>query len=101
MNSEKEITFSKDASGDYLTMCESVYVAGSLWVSVISTSGTRGTIVDPAALLQGLHDLGVDVVGFQPKQSLEDKINDYLVNISCDDLTKDIMNIINNHEEDA
>lgn len=101
MNSNKEITLPKDASGGYLAMCESVYVAGSLWVSVTSTSGASAAVVDPAALLQGLHDLGVDVVGFQPSQSLEDKVRQYLDLVSADDIADDIMDIINNHKEDV
>lgn len=90
----------KDDGGNYLTLTESVGAPGSVWVYVSGFDGVCGTKVHHTALLEALHDLGVDVVGFQPKRTLEYKVRQYLDLVSADDIADEIMNIINEHKED-
>ena len=97
------IDLPKDHMGDFLSVAESGYVPGSLWIYVNHSDlevGGFGAVVHPTALLQALHDLGVDVVGFQPYQSLGDKILKYLGLATSDEIAGEIMDIINNHKED-
>lgn len=97
---EQEINLPKDDGGNYLTLTESLCVPGSVWVYIRGFDGGLGTKVHPTVLLQALHDLGVDVVGFQPKRTLEYKVRQYLDLVSADDIADEIMNIINEHKED-